>query len=686
MAVRKGLSEVIGFLILLVILLVVLIPLSIVLFSQPTVQQQQMQNAQPYKNLAVQQFRDFEPIQLNAAGISTAPVYFIYVNSSNAVYFVFLTNTSPPVPLVIKYLMIYNGTTWVRQDVGNLVISPANANAKYYGYPAIKVPLSVTPYNNQPSYVAAVTQYGNIIYASPPYVIPLPKAKGPAGIITIDPYNFTVVQNPTFHSYSLSKPEPLMWFMGNLSVVSPPTLAFYTGYLRSSNNYPFTYDGSWFGPIIVYSGSPWFYGTANGTFIYANFSFTGTFNGIIGHAQQHLTSYPVWLNGNAQYAIFNETALVGSLRGIFDNVNITIPGKLLNNLLLVNPKNLYITITSNAIGTYTYYLININGTVTYTGEFTGTINGTQVTEGSGTISGLINGTIKGVITSATLYAGYYKTLLGYVYLNGYIAIVGQVPMTVTFSGAQVAGKYVAIPIINGEVLSPSFNNAQAYPAPATTLLPPFNITLNNFEGSLSLSNQYAQGVFKGNITFPKPTLLSSSLEPAIFDGYLDGIFSGTYELGEIGHPVILSVISSNATIYSGLVSVLTPLIIRVDLAIYNPTNTTLEIDKVQVSMKADATIITSGGPYLATLFGTSEEVLLKPIIVEPLSNYSTALYLTIPVTNILAPGISTNPIQNLESVQVEYIELYVTFLEPSGYGIAVSALISPYTIPVYGSS
>ena len=103
-------------------------------------------------------------------------------------------------------------------------------------------------------------------------------------------------------------------------------------------------------------------------------------------------------------------------------------------------------------------------------------------------------------------------------------------------------------------------------------------------------------------------------------------------------------------------------------------------------MKVEGTLSIGSSPFSSTLFGSSEETLTKPIIVEPLSNYSTTLYLTIPVTNIFAPSVSTSKVSNLESFEVQYIELYLSFIEPNGYAIAVSALIPPYTIPVYGSS
>ncbi|WP_369610319.1 hypothetical protein [Sulfurisphaera javensis] len=40
------------------------------------------------------------------------------------------------------------------------------------------------------------------------------------------------------------------------------------------------------------------------------------------------------------------------------------------------------------------------------------------------------------------------------------------------------------------------------------------------------------------------------------------------------------------------------------------------------------------------------------------------------------------------NIEINYIELYLTFLEPNGFGISTSVIIPPYTIPtqeqVYG--
>ena len=181
MVIKKGLSEVIGFLIILIILVAILVPLTLLYFSQPSIQQEQIESVQAYKNLATQQFRDLDSIP------------FIYNSTTNAVYFVFIGNSSPPIPLVIKELAIFNGKEWVMQNV-SIDVTPGNANTMYFGYPAIEIPLSATPYDKQPSYVATVTQYGNIIYAS---------SIDPALLRNNNNGNTGIIIFPYYHDYGL---------------------------------------------------------------------------------------------------------------------------------------------------------------------------------------------------------------------------------------------------------------------------------------------------------------------------------------------------------------------------------------------------------------------------------------------------------------------------------------------------
>jgi len=180
----KGVSTVVGILILLIVIIGILIPLSSTLLSRPTTQQQQIEVALPYQNMAQQQLVDFEDIIPVPDSNPMPPVSFIYLGN-NSVVFVLNDNNTPPIPLIIKYLEVFNGTQWVTlylekqgdsyiaiptnqlTETNGVTIIPNNANVNYSYSPAILInlPPSVKPYNNQAQYIKAITQYGNIITA-----------------------------------------------------------------------------------------------------------------------------------------------------------------------------------------------------------------------------------------------------------------------------------------------------------------------------------------------------------------------------------------------------------------------------------------------------------------------------------------------------------------------------------------
>jgi len=178
---RKAISPVIGILILLVLIITIAIPLSTIFLTQPTLQNQETENIQPYKLIAKQQYNDFAPTIPNFDGNSEPQVEFIYAGNCS-VFFVFNSNSALAYPLTVQYIMIYNGSNWVlfnitkinnnyiaeqtnQIPINGLTITVTNANSQYNGEPAIEIILPVFPYENQPQYVAIVTQYGNIIYA-----------------------------------------------------------------------------------------------------------------------------------------------------------------------------------------------------------------------------------------------------------------------------------------------------------------------------------------------------------------------------------------------------------------------------------------------------------------------------------------------------------------------------------------
>lgn len=183
---RKGISEAVGFIILILILLTALIPVTVIMLAQPNDQFQQINNAQIYKNVAEQQYNLFQP-----SPSIMPPVFFIYNKTDNSVEFIISPNATLPSPLIIKYLTVFNGTNWIYLSIvkegkkiiakptnninssAGILISPANSNTVFGNYLAIKIYLAIRPYDYESNYVAAVTQYGNIIY--PVQGISLPK-------------------------------------------------------------------------------------------------------------------------------------------------------------------------------------------------------------------------------------------------------------------------------------------------------------------------------------------------------------------------------------------------------------------------------------------------------------------------------------------------------------------------------
>jgi len=178
---KKGISTIIALLIFIIILISIIVPVSTIVLSKPTVNHQQLVEFLPYKNIAEQQQEDVCPIVPTQNGKMEPPVNFIYTMNKTVV-FIFNDNGTLPIPLIIKYLLVFNGETWVQLNIikqGNmyiatnneiqqsisLCISPINDNSEYYGNPVILIQLSVQPYLNAPNYVVAVTQYGNMIYA-----------------------------------------------------------------------------------------------------------------------------------------------------------------------------------------------------------------------------------------------------------------------------------------------------------------------------------------------------------------------------------------------------------------------------------------------------------------------------------------------------------------------------------------
>ncbi|MCI2415378.1 MAG: hypothetical protein MPF33_09095 [Candidatus Aramenus sp.] len=144
----KGISEVIGMLFVLLIMLAVLIPLITYTESSPTVQEQAIQQAQPYLQQAQEQLREVNQ--------QNSPVH-VYYYSGN-VYLVY--SSTPPVPVNVSYFLLYDGGT-VKE-----VMAPQPTKTTFNSYVAYAYQVG-----NGYSLVALVTTVGNIIYADP-YTLP----------------------------------------------------------------------------------------------------------------------------------------------------------------------------------------------------------------------------------------------------------------------------------------------------------------------------------------------------------------------------------------------------------------------------------------------------------------------------------------------------------------------------------
>ena len=160
----RGLSETVGLLIVLLILIGTLVPVSLLLLSQPTNQEHQIEADMPFEKIAELQYADLKPV----GNILAPAVFFIYNPGNNSVEFI-IDKQMPIIPLEIEYLLVFNGTKWIKlgvtNDNGKLIAQPNDIHIPILINGNTTIYLPIKPYEQQASYVVAVTQYGNVIYA-----------------------------------------------------------------------------------------------------------------------------------------------------------------------------------------------------------------------------------------------------------------------------------------------------------------------------------------------------------------------------------------------------------------------------------------------------------------------------------------------------------------------------------------
>ncbi|AWR93285.1 hypothetical protein [Acidianus brierleyi] len=569
---RKAISPVIAMLFVLLIVIVILIPLSYMIFSIPTSSDMAQANAQIYETSSQQQLSEITVIRNNlqlssnnAMG-SITPKYFGLVYDNSELYVLILQN-NPSVPLVIKTILGLNSKnewTVINKNV-NIVINETNINSKFNGYDSVKIPVSGN-YNA----IAVVTNLGNII-AVPPYTVILTTYETePAGIVSLNPNSFKVLQNPQFTINSTAPLQALMAEYGN-------TLTLYSGELCPSSESSFFYINSY------YSGS--MYPESNPLEI--NGSISGIFD----------------LSSNSQL----------TLNGMFDG-NITLVPSLLSSqqpTLVVNG-SVSMTVLGSMIS-----LSNFDGTINGTAIKSLTINATSAT--------IIKG--KGIISITPSY---------------YYGFLGLISYFTTYINGSAVGKII---IENPE--SNVFNYHAEFDG--------------NMEGNISVSNIVSNiGPFNLNL---------NNAGFSEFAGIINGTFnSGIYS----SNSMELSVYKEENIIVKPQISsffVETPITVKFNFAISNPSNKTIEIYYAYVSFDEYFVFSLSGssGPQSGEFIGLVKVPL--SINISPGESVNRTLIVSIPQQLFSSVSLSNilKTQQNMFVITPTYETINLEFYSNIGY-------------------
>ncbi|MCI4437261.1 MAG: hypothetical protein JHC33_10690 [Ignisphaera sp.] len=704
---NRGLSETIGFYILLILLVGILVPVGLYLLSLPTQQAQAQESANSYKKLAEQQLSEFQ-LTYNPTQPSPVlpPLYLTYQNGN--LYVIFTGGQNPPVPVIIKaYLINYNFTWLVLPTY--LILNSTNINATYAGfYKAIKIPLA-SIYNLDTSEiktVAIVTQYGNIIYAYPPTYLPLPKLNPTAAFLSLVPKSLTVLQEPQFKLIKIPRggenlTQLLEQFGGTVSftdLIGPALLN------ASPGSKALELDLAWSGPIEFTTGSTFnnlpnplaeFSGYFNGSFTNAYIGISGQFSGYF------VSPNSISLQGNAQGITLSGGFINATLIDPMDfSGNISfLPGTYITQLPLtpqlyiLNAKDVNLSIVN----------ASVNGV--FNGTFKGYINGKyEVIKGNFVkISGTIeNGALVGDIDNMSFSQVYIAHLFNYQYLGGYIS--GKMPKV---GEIQLNSVIVDANIKSSEI---RYLNASSILTPALFLPPSYNynVSVNELDGSATVNGASGSIATTENtkvIFYQSPSLFNNGLSVQVFDGTIDGTlnFKDSKEYIQLGTTFSYDILSVNPNQImrnngyiithssSGTITIVTPIVLKFQFAVYNPTNVTEVFTQMPVAIKLDEYYSISGAPneqaYYISYLGVSDVILSPPLVVPPFQNVTKTITISIPVTGIITPNVENiqNP-NNLNNGVIEYIDMNVGLTTSSGYTFSAEIVVTPYAVYTYPSS
>ena len=706
---KRGLSEVIGFLILLVLLVAILVPLGLYLLSLPTQQAQAQESASSYKNLAEQQLSEFQPTY-NPTEPSPVlpPLYLTYQNGN--LYIILTDGENPSVPVIIKAYLIECNSQWLVLPT-HLIVNSTKINATYADfYEAIEIPLAQI-YNLDISKivtVAVVTQYGNIIYAYPPTYLPLPKLKPTAAFLSLVPKSLTVLQKPQYETVPLSGGELLTKFLEQFGGTA--SFTFGSALLNASpGSKALNLDLAWYGPIEFTTTSISLFNSLPNPLAefsgYFNGGFTDAYIEISGQFSGYFTSpHSISLNGEAQGITLNGGFINASLKDVIDfSGNISfLPGSYFSQL----PLTPQFTI-SNATDV-NIKIVNASVDGVFNGTFKGYINRNyEVLEGNNIeISGTIeNGTLVGNIITMS-FSQVYITQLNYQYLGGYIS--GSMPEA---GDIQLNSVIVDSSISSSEI---SYLNASTQLIPSLFFFSPtysYNVSVNELDGSATVNGASGSITTTENtevIFYKRPSLFNQGLSVEVFDGTIDGTlyFNASNEYILLGPGLSYDILSINpnnqnqimrnngyitTNSFFGGVTIVTPIVLKFQFEVENPTNITEVFTQMPVAIKLDEYFSLSGTPnaqeFYISYLGVSDVILNPPLVVPPLQNVTETITISIPVTGIFTPYIED--IHNMSILNngiIEYIEMNVGLTTSNGYTFSAEIVVTPYAVYTYPSS
>ncbi|MUM65754.1 hypothetical protein D1867_10985 [Acidianus infernus] len=659
----KGLSEVIGFIILLIIALAILVPLGFYLTSLPTKQEQAQENAESYKALAAQQISEFQPVY-NPQSPSPVlpPVYLTYTDGS--LYFILTSSKNPPIPVVVKAYLIEYGNNWLVEKT-NLVVTSTTVNSTYANtYKAIEIPLT-SIYKLNPANIKAVailTNLGNIIYAYPPTYIPLPSVKPEAIFISTNTLSICILKNPKFelickclYLIDLAKQlgtNTLTFWLSSFSYLTAPPGR---DYLKL--------DLSWYGPIA-------FCGSSSSCLA----KFEGYFNGSFSHAY-------IKIDGNISNAYFIvprstfPTLLLTQRNVIINGIaqNIIFTDSLVNNACIINATNINICVGSpsclvikDAVNA-NLHITNSTGCIVFNGTFKGYVYGVyEQKSGKGiSISGCIdNGSLIGNITSIKLTSGEG--------INGCIASAHEIKInSATISGSIASGKIEACET-EGEIELGELANGKVVVEGANGYVTTSQNTIVKF--------------------LPNPNSFLDKTSVRLFSGIIDGklnFINDCLELCNLLSPVIISIppsalnMDDNNGYIKTLGYVITPIKIRFSLQLVNPTNVTEVFTQMPIAIKVSADFQPNSLFTHNCFLGSTTVQLSPPLVLQPFSSENQTFTVSIPVTLINKPQIQNLKSPCINCFQIQYIELTIGLRSTSGYTFTTTILVTPNQIITY---